>query len=210
MYAVIISGGKQHRVKLNQTLKLEKLKANVGEEVTFNEVLLVVEGDQVQVGQPLVESVVVKAVVKEQMRDKKINIIKFKRRKHSMKRMGHRQDLTVVEITQIGDHKAEAKPAPKKEAAPKAEVTSDEKKPAAKKPAAEEKKPAVKKPAAEDKKPAAKKPAAEDKKPADKKPAAKKPAAKKPAAEDKKPAAKKPAAKKPAAKKPAAKKTEDK
>ncbi len=194
MYAVIISGGKQHRVKLNQTLKLEKLKANVGEEVTFNEVLLVVEGDQVQVGQPLVESVVVKAVVKEQMRDKKINIIKFKRRKHSMKRMGHRQDLTVVEITQIGDHKAEAKPAAKKKAAaPKAEVASDEKKPAAKKPAAEDKKPAAKKPAAEDKKPAAKKPAA-----------------KKPAAEDKKPAAKKPAAKKPAAKKPAAKKTEDK
>ena len=198
MYAVIISGGKQHRVKLNQTLRLEKLKASEGDTVTFDEVLLFADGDDVRVGQPLVEGMTVKAVVKEQIRDKKVNIIKFRRRKHSMKRMGHRQSLTVVEITEIGKHKAEPSKAASK---PKTEVK--EAKVAPKKSAAKaaDKKPAAKKPAAKaaDKKPAAK---AADKKPAakaaDKKPAAKKPAAKKPAAKaaDKKPAAKKPAAKK--------------
>jgi len=108
MYAVIASGGKQYRVTLGQVLTLEKLSVEEGQEVTFDEVLMLSDGDQIQIGQPLLDGVVVKGVVKQQTRAKKINIIKFRRRKHSMKRMGHRQDVTQVEIVQLGDQKQAA------------------------------------------------------------------------------------------------------
>lgn len=101
MYAVIKSGGKQYRVKEGETLKLEKLEADVGSEVAFDQVLMVANGDDVVVGQPLVEKAVVKAEVTAQARHKKVKIIKFRRRKHHRKQMGHRQYYTEVKITAI-------------------------------------------------------------------------------------------------------------
>jgi large subunit ribosomal protein L21 len=101
MYAVIESGGKQHRVQEGEILKLEKIELGTGEKVEFNKVMLVGEGDSVKVGQPLVEGAVVTGEVLSQGRHDKINIIKFKRRKHHMKRAGHRQWYTEVKITGI-------------------------------------------------------------------------------------------------------------
>ncbi|XKF15876.1 50S ribosomal protein L21 [Halomonas sp. BLK-85] len=101
MYAVIKSGGKQYRVEEGQTLKLEKLEIPTGETIEFDEVLLVAEGDDVTVGVPLVEGAKVSAEIVDHGRAKKINIIKFRRRKHSMKRQGHRQWFTEVKITGI-------------------------------------------------------------------------------------------------------------
>lgn len=101
MYAVIKSGGKQYRVEEGQTLKLEKLEIPTGETIEFDEVLLVAEGDDFTVGAPLVEGAKVSAEIVDHGRAKKINIIKFRRRKHSMKRQGHRQWFTEVKITGI-------------------------------------------------------------------------------------------------------------
>lgn len=102
MYAVIKTGGKQYRVKEGDVLKVELLPAEVGQEVNFSEVLMLTDGDKVTCGTPLIEKAVVKAEVLAQGRHKKIKIIKFRRRKHHMKRMGHRQYFTQVKITAIG------------------------------------------------------------------------------------------------------------
>lgn len=101
MYAVIVSGGKQHRVKEGETLKLEKLEVETGGTVEFDRVLLVADGDNVKVGAPAVEGAKVTAEVVNHGRHDKIQIIKFRRRKHSMKRQGHRQWFTEVKITGI-------------------------------------------------------------------------------------------------------------
>mgnify|MGYP000719430114 CR=1 FL=1 len=101
MYAVIKSGGKQHRVVEGETLKLEKIETATGESVSFDEVLLVGEGSDVKIGAPLVEGATVTAEVIAQGRHKKVKIMKFKRRKHHMKQMGHRQWFTEVKITAI-------------------------------------------------------------------------------------------------------------
>ncbi|MDI3325229.1 50S ribosomal protein L21 [Pontibacterium granulatum] len=101
MYAVIVSGGKQYRVQEGQTLKLEKLAAEQGANVEFDRVLLVGNGDDIKVGAPVVEGAKVTAEVVEHGRGKKVQILKFKRRKHHMKRQGHRQWYTEVKITGI-------------------------------------------------------------------------------------------------------------
>jgi large subunit ribosomal protein L21 len=101
MYAVIKSGGKQYRVQEGQTLKLEKLEIPTGETVSFDEVLLVGNDENVTVGAPLVEGAKVAAEVVSHGRGKKVTIIKFRRRKHHMKRQGHRQWFTEVKITGI-------------------------------------------------------------------------------------------------------------
>lgn len=101
MYAVIVSGGKQHRVKEGETLKLEKLEVETGGSVEFDRVLLVANGDDVKVGAPVVEGAKVTAEVVSHGRHDKINIIKFRRRKHHMKRQGHRQWYTEIKITGI-------------------------------------------------------------------------------------------------------------
>jgi large subunit ribosomal protein L21 len=101
MYAVIVSGGKQHRVKEGETLKLEKLEVETGGSVEFDKVLLVADGDKVQVGAPVVDGAKVTAEVVNHGRHDKVQIIKFRRRKHSMKRQGHRQWFTEVKITGI-------------------------------------------------------------------------------------------------------------
>lgn len=101
MYAVIKSGGKQYRVQEGQTLKLEKLEVATGDAIQFDEVLMVAEGDDIKVGAPLVEGAKVSAEVVSHGRGDKVTIIKFRRRKHSMRRAGHRQWFTEVKITGI-------------------------------------------------------------------------------------------------------------
>ena len=101
MYAVITSGGKQFRVEEGQTLKLEKLTADVGSKISFDDVLMVANGDNIQVGLPFVKGVKVAASVVSQGRHKKVHIVKFRRRKHHRKQMGHRQYFTEVKIEKI-------------------------------------------------------------------------------------------------------------
>jgi large subunit ribosomal protein L21 len=194
MFAVIKTGGKQYRVQPGDVLRVEKLAADAGEMIQFNEVLMVGS----TVGAPMIAGAGVQAEVIDQIKGPKtINFVK-RRRKHSSKRTkGHRQKLTLVRIKDIlekGADKSGVKAAigagsVPYVATPVVEAAPAEKKPAAKKAAA--KPAAAKKPAAAAKPAAAKKPAT-----------AKKPAAAKASAE--KPAAKTAAAKKPAAKKPAA------
>jgi large subunit ribosomal protein L21 len=101
MYAVIKTGGKQYRVKEGDVLKLEQLTAEVGSIYEFTEILMLTDGDNVTCGKPFVAKAVVKAEIMAQGRHKKIKIIKFRRRKHHMKQMGHRQNFTQVKITAI-------------------------------------------------------------------------------------------------------------
>jgi len=101
MYAVIKTGGKQYRVKEGDMLKIEELGADVGSTVDFSEVLMLADGEKITCGTPFITKAVVQAEVIEHARHKKIKIIKFRRRKHHMKQMGHRQNYTQVKITSI-------------------------------------------------------------------------------------------------------------
>ena len=158
MYAVFRTGGKQYRASKGDTLKVEKLDAAEGDSVEFAEVLLVGEGASVKVGNPLVSGGKVKAKVLTQARDKKIEVIKFKRRQNYRRTYGHRQHFTLLEITgiiggtakQATDKKAVETPAAARQATAKKPTA---KKATAKKTTARKKAPA-KKPAA---KPAARK-----------------------------------------------------
>lgn len=118
MYAVIASGGKQYRVSEGETIKLETLPVEVGKEVIFDKILLVSDGDEIQVGVPYIAGVKVNAEVIDHGRGEKIRIIKFRRRKHHMKQMGHRQDYIQVKITEIHTGKPRAKKAAAAKSAP--------------------------------------------------------------------------------------------
>ncbi len=101
MYAVIKTGGKQYRVTEGDTLKVEKLTAEVGDNIELNDVLMVADGDDIKIGAPTVDGGKVTATVKAQGRGDKVMIVKFRRRKHSKKTQGHRQDYTELQITGI-------------------------------------------------------------------------------------------------------------
>lgn len=101
MYAVFRTGGKQYRASKGDTLKVEKLNAAEGDKVEFAEVLLVGEGASVKIGNPLVAGSKVQALVLNQAKDKKIEVIKFKRRQNYRRNRGHRQGFTLLEITGI-------------------------------------------------------------------------------------------------------------
>lgn len=101
MYAVIVTGGKQYRVEQGERLRVELLTADVGSTVELDQVLLVADGTQFKVGSPLVKGAKVSAEVLSHGRHKKVEILKFRRRKHHMKRMGHRQYFTELKITGI-------------------------------------------------------------------------------------------------------------
>jgi large subunit ribosomal protein L21 len=101
MYAVIKTGGKQYKVAAGEKLKIEQIPADVGQEITLDQVLAVGEGDQIKFGQPLVSGASVKATVLAQGRHDKVKIFKMRRRKHYQKRQGHRQDFTEVRIDAI-------------------------------------------------------------------------------------------------------------
>jgi large subunit ribosomal protein L21 len=101
MYAVIHTGGKQYRVQPGETLKIETLAVEAGQEVQFDKVLLVQNDNGVKIGQPYLDGGKVTATVTAHGRHPKIKIIKFRRRKHHMKQAGHRQNFTEVKITGI-------------------------------------------------------------------------------------------------------------
>lgn len=101
MYAVIKTGGKQYTVKEGDVLKIELLPEDVGNEIHFKEILMLADGDKIVCGTPFVDTATVTAEVLDHGRHKKIKIIKFRRRKHHMKKMGHRQYYSQVKITAI-------------------------------------------------------------------------------------------------------------
>jgi large subunit ribosomal protein L21 len=101
MYAVIKTGGKQYRVCAGQKLKVEQIPADVGAEVTLDQVLMVGEGESVKVGAPLVAGASVKCTVVSHGRHDKVKIFKMRRRKHYQKRQGHRQNYTELRIDAI-------------------------------------------------------------------------------------------------------------
>ncbi|MDD6573824.1 MAG: 50S ribosomal protein L21 [Gemmiger formicilis] len=101
MYAVIKTGGKQYSVKVGDVVYVEKLNAEDNSEVTFDQVLAVGEEGSVKVGAPVVEGASVSAKVIKNGKGKKLNIITYRAKKHSARRMGHRQPYTKVEITAI-------------------------------------------------------------------------------------------------------------
>jgi large subunit ribosomal protein L21 len=101
MYAVIKTGGKQYRVSAGQKLKVEQIPADVGAEITIDQVLMVGEGESVKVGAPLVAEASVKAVVVSHGRHDKVKIFKMRRRKHYQKHQGHRQNYTELRIEAI-------------------------------------------------------------------------------------------------------------
>ncbi len=131
MYAIIKTGGKQYRVAPEDVITVEKLAGEPGDTVVISEVLMVADGDGVQVGAPFVEGASVACELVEQTRGPKIIIFKKKRRKHYRRKKGHRQDLTVLKVTEIltgGKKPSGKKAAPKKAAKPapaKAEKKAD-------------------------------------------------------------------------------------
>ena len=101
MYAVIKTGGKQYRVQEGDILRVEKLKAQEGQSMEFDQVLAVSKADGLTVGTPYVEGAKVEAKVLEHGKDKKIIVFKYRPKKHSRKTQGHRQPFTEVQITKI-------------------------------------------------------------------------------------------------------------
>lgn len=101
MYAVIKTGGKQYRVTQGEYLRVERLEAEEGSSIDLDQVLMIVDGEQVKIGAPFVEGGKVTAKIKSHGKGDKVHIIKFRRRKHHMKRQGHRQLYTELEITGI-------------------------------------------------------------------------------------------------------------
>ena len=173
MYALVKTGGKQYRVSKDDTILVERLSAEEGEQIILNDIVMLGDGDKVTIGTPLVDGAGVSATVVRQTRGPKIIIFRRKRRKNHRRTQGHRQDLTLLKIIDIAEDakslktaKPAAKAAPKKAAASDAptEKTTTPKTATAKKAAPKAtaaKKPAVKKAAAA-KKPAVKKAAKKD------------------------------------------------
>ena len=101
MYAVIATGGKQYKVTQGETLRVEKLDGEEGSTVKLDNVLMVADGDKVEVGTPTLAKASVTAKITAHGRGDKVEIIKFRRRKHSRRQMGHRQSYTEIEVTEI-------------------------------------------------------------------------------------------------------------
>ena len=101
MYAVVSTGGKQYKVQQGETLRIEKIPGEVGSKVTFDRVLMVADGENVRVGQPVLEKAAVLAIIVEQDKAKKILVFKYKRRKRYRRKNGHRQPFTAVRIDGI-------------------------------------------------------------------------------------------------------------
>src|SRR5215467_14062861 len=102
MYAVIKSGGKQYKVAPGETLAVEQLAAEVGSQIVLDQVLMIGDGDNVRLGQPVVAGATVRATVVAHGRGEKVRIFKMRRRKHYRKTQGHRQNFTEIEIVGIG------------------------------------------------------------------------------------------------------------
>lgn len=101
MYAVVATGGKQYKVKEGEVLRVEKLSGDVGQEISFDKVLMFSDGESVKIGQPLVDGVTVRGHIVDQAKAKKIIVFKYKRRKRYRRKQGHRQQYTAVKIDTI-------------------------------------------------------------------------------------------------------------
>jgi large subunit ribosomal protein L21 len=101
MYAVIKTGGKQYKVAAGEKIKIEQIAADVGQEITIDQVLAVGSGTELKVGTPLVAGASVMATVVAQGKHDKVRIFKMRRRKHYQKRQGHRQTFTEIEISAV-------------------------------------------------------------------------------------------------------------
>ena len=101
MYAIIQTGGKQYKVTEGSVLKVEKLNAHPGDRLTLDQVLMISDGDNVKVGNPVVPNAQVTAVVLEQGKEKKIVVFKYKRRKNYRRKQGHRQPYTKIKVEKI-------------------------------------------------------------------------------------------------------------
>lgn len=101
MYAVVRTGGKQYRVSEGDDIRIEKIPGTVGEDVTFDDVLMIGGTDEVQIGKPVLSGATVAGRILEQDRHRKVIVFKFKRRKGFQKKQGHRQAFTRVQITGI-------------------------------------------------------------------------------------------------------------
>ena len=122
MYAIFKSGGRQFEAKPGAVVKVNKLPGEVGEKVVLDQVLLLADGDQIEVGKPVSENVAVRGHIVEQGRDKKIVIFKHKKRKDYRKKQGHRQDFTAVLVDGIGMGAEQAEASlPQEEALPQTE-----------------------------------------------------------------------------------------
>ena len=102
MYAVVATGGKQYKVQEGEVLRIEKLTGEIGSQVAFDQVLMLSDGENVKVGQPVLEGVQVKGHIIEQGKHKKILVFKYKRRKRYRRKQGHRQPFTAVKIDAMG------------------------------------------------------------------------------------------------------------
>lgn len=103
MYAVVASGGKQYKVKEGEVLRVEKLAGDVGSEVSFDQVLMLSDGENVKVGKPVLEGAMVRGHIVEQDKYRKILVFKYKRRKRYRRKQGHRQTFTAVKIDSINE-----------------------------------------------------------------------------------------------------------
>ena len=101
MYAVISTGGKQYKLAQGDVCRIEKLDAEEGASVDLDKVLMIADGDNINIGTPFVNGGKVTATIKAHGRAKKVEIMKFRRRKHHQKRTGHRQYYTEIEVTGI-------------------------------------------------------------------------------------------------------------
>lgn len=135
MYALVKTGGKQYRVAKDDKILVERIAADEGAEIILDDIIMLGDGDKVTVGTPRVEGAAVSAKVVSQTRGPKIIIFRRKRRKNHRRTQGHRQDLTLLQITAIAEDGKALKPksAPAKKAAPKAEAAKAAPKQGAKK-----------------------------------------------------------------------------
>ena len=136
MYAVVNSGGKQYKVQKGEVLKVEKISGDVGNSVTFDRVLMFSDGENVSIGQPVLDGVSVEGHIVEQGKAKKIIVFKYKRRKRFRRKNGHRQEFTAVLIDSIKAKGTKAAKAAEPKAEAKAEVKESETQKAAPKKAA--------------------------------------------------------------------------
>ena len=139
MYAVLNSGGKQYKVQKGEVLKVEKISGDVGSSVTFDRVLMFSDGENVSIGQPVLDSVSVEGHIVEQGKARKIIVFKYKRRKRFRRKNGHRQQFTAVLIDSIKAKGTKAAKAAEPKAEAKAEVKESETQKAAPKKAAPKK-----------------------------------------------------------------------
>ncbi|MBW1745905.1 MAG: 50S ribosomal protein L21 [Deltaproteobacteria bacterium] len=104
MYAVVFSGGKQYKVQKDEILRVEKISGDIGAPVSFDKVLMFSDGENVNIGQPVLENVSVNGHIVEQDKAKKIIVFKYKRRKRYRRKQGHRQQYTAVKIDNIAQN----------------------------------------------------------------------------------------------------------